>query len=1200
MDSIVFLEIVKEENNISDIELKVWTKDILLKLVSGADLQHMNCVTSKVKNKKLQLFEVLVTETITRSDNSRNWFVSQCSGDGGVDFYGEKPEIGIPNLVVIPPQIIFGQVKRRKDEIKPEDIINDIRKIYDNYLIEHGDKNLQNIFFVVSSTNIEKSIFNLDDFKTSPLLVKIFDTPQQTIQFIDANKIFQYWALYRSEIEPILKAILPKKENHLFNKYLNTFLQKDGCDLFEVHSEKVNYGVTGKELPVRLLITPNIELPETKLIVRWKKNINEQNNIEIVRPYKLPSNEGYLVSLSGIKSHKIELFVRCFAHGEIELGKIELLSIDGSLIKSIDLHKAYFNYQFNPPYFSTEKNRVIENTIESSINKIKAGGIESFAITGIGGSGKTKLCENVIDIAHKQEFRIITISHPLNKISNRHLIKEFVFSLANINKNDCSFIENIENDLHLAWGKSNQKLINALKLYIEDSNNSVNTDDIMKCLSVLLLHELEQFSIIIHLKDLHWASSEEFEILEKLVYNLKRNDSYLKRGILFLFEGRNKEALKIDEKYFTPIDWFNFLKNDFVVEKEVKSWNLNECEMFLDNLFESSLNRNLYLPSKSQPLYQELLEHILVWAKGNPMHLVEQLKLLLAKEIVKQNDKNGLLYVSKKLPEKYSAPENTYELIKQRVEFFKIKYPRYVDFFIFISKIGKQLEKAFFDYLINNYFTADIEQAKRVFLKMDFASVPIENHSSFEFSHENYYHSVKDEELCDKEKLPSIALEWYDKFETLEAKDLLEIVRINNLFKKTNHNEVLAQINKGLSVSSDDSLNEEFYKNLLAVPKKILEQNGHYRYKIFFSLADILIRIGSWTEALSLLRKIEKPDSKNLDQVEVYIRAKEEIANVTTDIQKPDIAVEVANEAIEFIDRNLKINNSTFLLWLKERLWNKLAVAYWFNGEVVRASKWQWKSYRSALERNDEIAIMRYSCELGTLFLHRYTNSGYALLQRSLALCHQIKGIHHQQENLITVQLLMGKLLNASTKKDFHSNVVNEILNESIVAHSLCMERRSIYEASLCGIICGTCSAILLKYEESKYWFKMAITTSTYANLFDILWKARLNLAQINYLLDDEIELEINAKEAQQIIIDGLKGLKYKFYKSRLQLMKLPLLHIYRIYNKPSKSLLDLLTSSDLKILDNWKNRPLFTSNASQMQQVLHLRHEISDFFMMN
>ena len=138
--------------NLEELEQEVWKQNHIL-IRNFAATSFNNTVTTPTKG-QLQVFEVLVAETLARFNPHYKWEVTKVQGDEGIDFKGIVPGKVFNGINLdMPETYIAGQVKRNANL---KDHSANIVTILHN--IHKGDirKHLNAILIVLSTKDEER------------------------------------------------------------------------------------------------------------------------------------------------------------------------------------------------------------------------------------------------------------------------------------------------------------------------------------------------------------------------------------------------------------------------------------------------------------------------------------------------------------------------------------------------------------------------------------------------------------------------------------------------------------------------------------------------------------------------------------------------------------------------------------------------------------------------------------------------------------------------------------------------------------------------------------------------------------------------------------------------------------------------------------------------------------------------------------
>ena len=109
-------------------QLDIW-EDVLKKSVKSDLLKNVSVLSQKDVPYNVQVFELLIAESLNRQDRHTNWNVTQASHDYGVDLVGtDIVPCRTPFTTTQYRLLSVGQIKRSKRSYKYEDLRTDIRK----------------------------------------------------------------------------------------------------------------------------------------------------------------------------------------------------------------------------------------------------------------------------------------------------------------------------------------------------------------------------------------------------------------------------------------------------------------------------------------------------------------------------------------------------------------------------------------------------------------------------------------------------------------------------------------------------------------------------------------------------------------------------------------------------------------------------------------------------------------------------------------------------------------------------------------------------------------------------------------------------------------------------------------------------------------------------------------------------------------
>lgn len=1177
----------------SDLENRAWK--ILLKSVKGSELRNIKCLPDNKLEFQFQLFEIMVAETFCWLADGMDWVVTQIRGDAGVDFEGIKEGIIVAGITTLPGILIYGQVKRRSQktvDLKAADEIGSMLTHYQNSR-QQNHLTLHSILYVISSPNfnqMEKAM--LHSMEQCYLLKTLIVKPR----ILDGDKFILFWALLKNSFLASVENALSPEERKTLNCFLDSYRNK-AANLLHIDFEMKEPYTTGCFVSIEITVSSTFDFSGIKLGIRWRRHREEQNLIELISPSIVASKIGKVLILEDERPVQILLRFRCFVENNVRLGIVELLDEHGEAIKALDLGETRFKPKFDVPYLRTP-NIESWNKAVNQLDQVKLRDISALAIIGSGGSGKTRFCEELIDYAENHNFSCIRFGHPLDTVSTHKVIRDLMRELSISKTGDAvRFIEDTLLELKKIADVKSETWETSVALFLAGETN-YELDDIVKCLFTLMIVKARSFPLLIYIHDMHWARNAELNVFESLLESMIRNRATFRNGVIFLFEGRNREPIRIDDRDNVPTEWFDFITNRLVSTIEIRAWDEKESVEFLTNVFEQGIDKSRYVSAGAMPLHDELMNALIQNAKGNPMHLVEQIKYFIDIGAVRRNQTNGMLYLIEPVARYFDTPSDIAGLINQRIAFYRMRYPQHVKALTLLSKISRKIPLPLFRHVITQLGIVDDD----IFNTMDVVHIPTNAEGAVEFNHENYARTFSSTVESYEPILLCMILDWFHKSMAETPESILLMVRVHFLFSDISYQHANNLILRGLDLSQTSlEMREAFFRYMIRIPEPVLSATKYSLSSIQFDLSQILAKIGDWEEALEMLRKVVRTWERNCNDSTVKMRLRSQIviAELANDLQRPDDSIAEIDKAIESLQSTV---DESHYLELLEELWNRKGNSYWFNGQISEGIKWHFKAYRSATVSGNKWRRAMALRELGTLYLHVDVRIGIRILAKSLWNMLGTDEPNNIERDVIEIQLLMGKILQ-------HENVDRNICEGyRRQGKELFLTVNNInkcnYSATLCSLINGVIDILRGDYEQAEFWFRLGITKAIQGRQYDLLWKARLNLAQLIFP-QKPWEACVHAQEAVSIIINPFERLKHPYCEHRKSLMKLPIMHAYRIIMiaDPSNAMMgDLVYGlyGEVPDFSKWGTRPKCTAGLDDAQQVLHVRLDDNDFFTMN
>lgn len=1120
---------------------KIW-KTILLKNIEGKKFKNTITIpfTDKDSKNKYQIFEILVAETLARINPDICWEVTHGCKDGGVDiigFHNLAPKT--PFIKEIPQQLTLGQIKRRNKGYRPDLFRDDIVKMYEYYTSNYisKGKSLFQLIFVISTDN--KS--NLDNLKEN--LKKEFEDKHHIrfianvsspVNLIDASDIIKYWKLNFDFVKSILDDILSDEQMAIFQKYLSEL----EINWISVRVEGNSCNRINENFVHCVTITSDIKDLPVHLKVKWTGG---SNDIQLLYPLCLIESYPSGYELNILNEYRLSLCFRGLREGKKNLGKLIISSDDESYIQEVELNSVEIKKDIFPIY-QVAPNKEIAEILEKEINNPHPA-CDAFAITGCGGIGKSSLISDIFVKAANLGYLCTDVPHPHTMVNDSgfwskmflQIYSQYFHKVLYEDKIVYYTEEFLNSGFNPVWKDDISALLN---------NSEYIVGNIVECFVSVLCKAAQKHKILLWLSDMHWMSENTEELLRKVITTLKGNPSYLNHRIMFLIEGRENEMLLTEHKFRYPFAWNNFLIKTEIENLKLKLWAPKDSKRFIIALLHCK-------PGKANAfdLPGELMEYLLKYCKGVPMHILEQLKYLIIKNKILLKSDGSLVIEDTNWKNLFS--NDIKKLIRLRIYYYREKYPNLMDYIIILAKLSDYIDISISEYVIGQMRICcpDLDA-----LTMEMGFLNIQN-NKITFLHEYYNMELK---ALDPKK-EQIVREILKQCNEAPLNDIsIELCRIELTFMSTeiNYSNACQKIKTLLSSVKEDHFKTVLYGYLLKIPQEILSQNDYYRYRIYFDLAQVIVRSGDWNFAKEYLLKIINECNENSSAYAYYeALAYQDLANIASGQLLLDESIDYARKGLTNIEKGIALfpKDSEHLTRAKELLLERLSICLLFSGELEGALNMQNTAFKSASKRHDKYMQLRIDYERGGTRLHSDIKDGIQRLRKRYKESLETVTLFEEEPALIHTMLLVGKLLKENTIR--RKKKMEEIYNESIKLEYSIQDKAYNYTASI-NLQTAACARLIQTDSASEALpiFIKSLEKAIDSNLDELLWKCYINIAQCYLFLEAKEEALHYAKKCKSII-ESMLQLNPNSRESLSRLYALPIACVDKILNKEKKLL---------------------------------------------
>ena len=1054
----------------------IW-KDILLKKVVGSKLKNAKTISKEDYNKKFQVFEVLITETLAIVDPNTEWHSLPVQGDHGIDFLGEMKPVSVPYIISKPNEIVLGQIKRRSGTYRKDDFRYDIIKIIDYYKDNFAQKSaLCEIIHVLSTDKKIDTTLWLENITFPYTSYKVL--PVNAIDFL------RFWKVNPSFLTYILNEAFTDEELHPLFDYIDK-LQENWDELIITDVQADNYARIDDEINIRVSITSNVNL-SIPLYLEWNPP-TDNSDIVMIYPQNMVKNNinNYLANVH--KKFSIQIKLKSIKSGEKDLGTLNIYSASHELISTFKLgHILIQNGIVNKFYDSPCVKQL--NVLKGYI-KNKAPIYKMVVLTGPGGIGKSSISQELTLYAQNQGYYTITVQNSNDLINSRNIILDIFIKLLSYSQNIFVSYENVHEMLRISLGANFLMVWNeSLMKYITNEElSSTDLEYIAQCLLTLLIVQSNLQSIFIWLSDLHWGSKETLILFEKLLNLVRLNYQYFNNQVFFLFEGRDGETLNYEDKVIYPYKWLEFCNSDILEKCQLFAWkeeySLEYMKMII-NPFSKKENKNM----------QELLNILCKYSSGNPMHIKELIHYLVESGNIFINN-DGTMILANRQVNFTDNKLDTHDIILKRIYFYKDKYPEIIDYYIILANIISNLPE------IYSYVNRILSKKYPTYSIIEKDIGMVSTNAEKIFIHEYYKELLKEQIIADDAQLENILKYYQQNFDdTIDGQ--IDLVILSQLSESQNYEKIYSDLQKILIQNINDYQALQCYQLLLQIPPKF---NKDYALpEIYFQMSEIVIRIGSWKDSQKYLEKILKCSANNSLY---YIIACKNLGNmygVGLELKKSLDICEMGIKLVkDEIDKIEDVELKTEYKRQYEMLLNRIAVTYWFCGQPSMSEPYQNQALTLAQERGDDYSISHTLYEMGMRQLHQDIFQGNKNIQKALDMLPKKEKYTEKQERfLVQAELLISNLL--IYERDGDEALLNNILDQS---ENLCEELyvdNANYESALCHIVNGICNIYKNTYEKALDMFYIGLDNANIGEFKTLQWKIYLNIAETLLLISDQ------------------------------------------------------------------------------------------------
>jgi len=942
-------------------------------------------------------------------------------------------------------------------------------------------------------------------------------------------------------------------------------------------------GETGKPFLVYIEIQPLFSAYTLRILWRpepvksWPRSAT---STQLISPSEAGCEPGLELACAHQFSVLVRLKLRCFRPGRQRLGSILVSTGEGAMRREVGLGDIDLVEQYHPVFYRKPYQADLNN-FDDFLAQAEAGHLHVVVVVGSGGSGKTRLCEEFGFSAEQRGFRWISRSHPNHQDQPYKIFGDLFRSLVPeppSEERPGDIVWRYLSGLNPPLATASDSLPGALYPYDRHhshSSDGVDREILIRVLLTLIVDQSRRHPLCIHISDLHWCSTSALSLIVEAIDRLKELNASSVTRIIFLLEGRVGEALQetaetTEYNHSLAAGWEAFVERVPGQVSRIRPLDESHSREFLRYLFENTESLDRRVPRELIPHQEELIRSILQFGEGNPFHMIEQIKLLRHYGIIKQNTRTGLLFLSQAVPSSLQVPRNVRDLVRKRFAYLQARYPAVAVLVRAVALVSDRITGRLFEQLRGSICP---EAQRELITQSEFLSLPQDLMGEVRFRHENYYQTLRELDVPQRDTVVDIYRDWLESqepsAETLFQRGCVAAQAsrpdpglIRNLFVES-WRLLEAQRKYPLSARVLEHLLRLFPDNYQSLAKLAVED-----IRAFFQYRSLLAKRITWTGDWEYARRIymaliawlegffdqrlacgEEIDWENLDYE--LQSAQVELANVEIPMLYYEEAIERLERALPYIRIAARTSNDLKQRWLGllVRGLNRLAIAFWFEGALAKALITLRQSLRIAKSSGDTLQVSIQLRDLGTARIHTNAKRGEKMLAKSLGLLADIEHLS-RQEYIIAYQKIIAELVGGQ-RQSAQDCLSCAQKNIALLEEVYMKARREGYVNEEVGsaLLAGVCHG-LLENSEAIRWFRRSISAAHRAGLLEFLWKGHLNLAQV-CVAKDESEWEgagLHAQQAQNLIDLDLSRRTGARRNTRVQYYILPLAQLMRIW----------------------------------------------------
>jgi len=908
---------------------------------------------------RFQIFEILITLLISHQHQDFNWKVTRVQGDKGIDFIGKRPILQLQGYgELVPDFAIIGQCKVRDHggfgkSGKHANAFDQLYKDLRSYDASVKDVRIMPKIFLGCLVDVIGSEQRIQDEKSLSRLINA------SVTILDFTEIS---SLISDNLDILTKVLnlgmyAPDEHNAVI-QYFKCYRKKKEVNLLKwdtkISSENIQ---TGEVLRIDIVLESRYLLNKNTTV---RHVLKKGSQFETV----LKRNSGEYILIRDTINHrkaKGVIYLRSFAIGNQTLGRLELLE-DGNITSTHEIGDIDLEYSFKHRFFVWPSlTSSSDEFIKELLNKTGESPCSIFGVIGPGGIGKSRYIE---ELKFRPEFTgwgFTKIQHGKQIDRPLGLITDLV-SFATIG--DGFFTEknkeSIENKLKEIPSNYTSKAHSSFLSLTDSKKENYDPNALAIIVAAWLRIRAGEQHLVIHFADMHQAPKEVVDFIIQVHEIISNDESNFGNSLVFILEGRG-----ISEHSMANPEFQYQLQDIATRVIEISPMELTDSKNFIKTIFETSQNPNHRIDTKDIAAYDALENKIVSSCGGNPMFLIETLRLLIDDGYIRADHKTGWLYLTKKQTDQLKLPSSVENCLQNRLSILQRQDNHLANTLLGCAILDDSIDEELFDSICNYYSTHD--RMRKLFSMGALKKITDRSGLGIvTFSHEFYFQvmHLQLSKLPTEEPIIELYLA-FTKKQNETSQTIFDEARLLKIKGQSYINESKNLLRKAWTRAATNQLGLLEFRiacyliNMWKESNEVHEQ-AIYDLKTSLRYGELVLRYGDQKEAIMWLEKISSDlnslnDNKlsvianhqNMDHKFLKAKTLVSLGNSLLNQFSTHKSIHYISNAIAIIDDYLlntdqieDVDDKTRETWIKLKInaTDRLSCAYRIDGNIKSAT----------------------------------------------------------------------------------------------------------------------------------------------------------------------------------------------------------------------------------------------------------------------